>query len=68
MALSEILAAGEAVTEIGDEVEPVVVDSEEEEEEVVASVIEVKATPDSPQQSPKRTTRAGRVIKRPRYI
>lgn len=67
IALSEALAAGEAIPEVGSEIEPVVVDSDLEEEvdsEVeIASVIEVEVGPESPQ----RTTKSGRLIKRPRY-
>jgi hypothetical protein len=67
MTLSEALAAGEAITEVADQVEPVVVDSDSEEEAVLevetASIAEGKTELESPQ----RMTRLGRLIKRPRY-
>ncbi|KAM4055579.1 chromatin organization modifier domain-containing protein [Hirsutella rhossiliensis] len=66
MCLAEALAAGEIVPEIGGPKKAVVVDCDSEEEEVesdteTAPVIEVKVSG-----PPQRTTRLGRVIKRPR--
>ena len=65
--LSEALAAGEAIPEVGGQAEPVVVDSDSEEdvgsEIEVALEIEVRAIPESPTI----TTRSGRVIKKARY-
>jgi hypothetical protein len=66
MALSELLVTGEAVPEAGDQADPVVVDQSDSEEDMAsevetASVIEVAAP-----QSPQRTTRSGRLIKRQR--
>ena len=43
MTLSEALAAGEAIPEVGGQVEPVMVDSDSEEDVEVALVIEVRA-------------------------
>lgn len=66
MTLAEILATGEDINEVGSREETVVVDSDlEEEEEEVGSVIEVGAAPEP---SPQRTTRLGRLIKRPRKM
>ena len=67
MTLSEALAAGEAIPEIKDQAEPVVVDSDSEEEVALeaeaASIIEATGVLESPQ----RTTRSGRLVKKPRY-
>jgi len=66
MTLSEALAAGETIPEVGSQTEPVVVDSKPEDDVVseaeVASVIEVKVEPESPQL----TTRSGRLVKKHR--
>lgn len=64
MSLSEVLASGEGIPEVGDQADPVVVDQSDSEEEVAsevetASVIEV-AMPESP----KLITRSGRQIKK----
>jgi hypothetical protein len=69
MQLAEILAKGEAIPKAtGSKKKPLVVESESEEEEGVseaetASEIEVRAKSDSPL----RTTRSGRIVKKPRH-
>ena len=64
MALSEALVSGEAIPGRGGQGDPiVVVESESEEESEVASETEVAIA----LESPLRTTRFGRVVKKPRY-
>jgi len=67
MTLSEALAAGKAIPEVGDQAEPVMVDSDSEEDVEVALVIEVRAVSEVGQESPQITTRSGRVVKKTRY-
>ena len=67
MTLSEALAAGEAIPEVGGQTEPVVEDSDSEEE--VVSVIEValETEIESETEALQIHTRSGRLIKKPRY-
>jgi hypothetical protein len=66
MSLSEALAAAEDIPEKGSEIKAVVVESDSSEESVseaeAASVIVVREETESPQ----RTTRSGRLVKRPK--
>jgi hypothetical protein len=68
MSLSEALAAAEDIPEKGSEINAVVVESDSSEESVseaeAAPVIVVREETESPQ----RTTRSGRLVKRPKSI